>query len=164
MRRSSDYGGQPIRRGARLAFAVAGVCTATPLLAVTVGHEMSLAAAERAQARALTRALTRPGPACPELARAEFEARHRPLKNVFDYGGVRFARRFGHADCTMIGRYEPGGGEAYPVCRFTAPAVLRVTPNQGRAVIFEVGVGRAARVVVRDGRVRCVLTGPFGLS
>lgn len=160
MRRSSDYGGQPIRRGARVAFAVAGVCTAAPLLAVTVGHEMSLAAAERVQARALTR----PGPACPELARAEFEARHRPLKNVFDYGGVRFARRFGHADCTMIGRYEPGGGEAYPVCRFTAPAVLRVTPNQGRAVIFEVGVGRAARVVVRDGRVRCVLTGPFGLS
>ena len=161
MRRSGDYGGQPIHRARALVFAVVAACVAAPLMVFTVLHELGVAADDRAQARALTRELTRAGPACQEITEAQHLLRRRPLKNVFDFGGVRFGRRFGHADCRKIGLYEAGAGDGYPACRFTAPAVLRVATAQGPARIFDVGVGRSATVSVHDGVARCTLTAPF---
>lgn len=160
MRRNSDFGGQPLRRGRTLPFAIAAIVSATPLLAVTIKHDLSALARQRNAAQALTRALNLPGPACPEITEPEFLARRRPLKNVFNFSGVRFARRFGHADCMMIGLYEPGAGDGYPACRFTAPAVLHVAPAEGPTRIFDVGVGRRAIVTVRGGEPRCVLAAP----
>lgn len=161
VQRSADYGGQPIPRARAVAFTVAAACVAAPLITLTVCHELKIAADHRAQARALTRELTQPGPACPEITEAEHLLRRRPMRNVFAFNGVRIGRRFGHADCRMIGLYEAGAGDGFPACRFTAPAVLRVAPADGPARIFDVGVGRSATVTVRGRLARCTLTAPF---
>ncbi|MDO8800018.1 hypothetical protein [Phenylobacterium sp.] len=144
-----------------MAFAGVAVCVAAPLVALTVWHELEIAADHRAQARALTRDLTRPGPACREISEAQHLRRRRPMRNVFAFNGVWFGRRFGHADCMMIGLYEAGAGDGYPACRFTAPAVLRVAFAGGPVHIFDVGVGTSATVTVRDHVARCALTAPF---
>ncbi len=160
MRRDSDYGGQPVVRGRPWVFAVVAALIVAPLLAVVVRHDLATEASKRAQALLMSRAFKGTGEACPEITPADLAARGRPLKNVFGFHQVWFARRFGHADCALIGQYEPGAGDGYPACRFTAPAVLRVTTvDQDRA--FDVGVGQAATVTVRDGVARCALTGPF---
>ncbi len=161
MRRSRDYGGQPIGRVRSWVFGLVMLCAAAPLLANVVAHDLSAGARARDLAHARTLALTALGPACPEISETAFDALRRPLKNIFGFNGVWFARRFGHADCTLIGQYEADGGDGYPACRFTAPAVLRVTPAKGPERIFDVGVGQAATVTVGRGVVRCTLTEPF---
>ncbi|CAN5807343.1 hypothetical protein BH11PSE1_BH11PSE1_23030 [soil metagenome] len=160
MRRDSDYGGQPVVQGRPWVFVVAAALIAGPLLVVVVRHDLAAEASKRAHALLMSRAFTGTGKVCPEITPADLAARGRPLKNVFGFHQVWFARRFGHADYALVGEYEPNAGDGYPACRFTAPAVLRVTTvDQDR--VFDVGVGQAATVTVRDGVARCALTEPF---
>ena len=158
LRRTIDYGGQPTPRSRVMVLCLVAACTAPPMVFLVAAHELEAAARTRAQARGLTRSFIHSGKACGEISEAAHRLRRRPLRYTFQYGGVSFARRFGHADCRMISLYEPGGGDGYPACRFTGPAVLRVTAAGGPPRIFDVGVGRPAAVFVRDGQPHCRLT------
>lgn len=100
------------------------------------------------------------GPPCPRLASdALLRAARRP-PHVFDYGGVRFARQYGHASC--VGFREDGlfNEAIYRVCQFSAPAILAVTAG-GREEAFKPGVGHRATVTIRGGRASCVVGGWF---
>ena len=119
---------------------------ARPASLCAAAHEPEAAAQTHARARSLTRSFTHSRKACQEISEAAHLLRRRPLRYAFQYGGVSFARRFGHADSRMIGLNEPG------------PAILRVTAAGGPPRIFDVGVGQPAAVFVRDGQPHCRLT------
>lgn len=109
--------------------------------------------------RAMKRAWAINGPACPVVAAtpALFGALG---PKEFDYGGVGFARRYGHVDC-MAAREGPlGDRHVYRVCQFSAPMTVGVTAG-GQTRLFKAGVGQAATVTVRRGEVSCVVGGWF---
>lgn len=108
---------------------------------------------------AMRRAWNIAGPACPtaEASPALFGARG---PKTFDYGEVRFARRFGHVSCVAPPERGMVSDKVYRVCQFTAPAALSVTA-EGRTSLYKPGVGRRATITVRDGQVSCVLGGWF---
>lgn len=100
------------------------------------------------------------GLACPtvrDLSRPPFGARG---PQTFDYGGVSFARRYGHVYCVAPIDGPLGGREVYRVCQFSAPMTVGVTTG-GKTWLFKPGVGRTATVTVRRGEVRCVVGGWF---
>lgn len=78
----------------------------------------------------------------------------------FDYGGVRFARRYGHVSC--VAPREDGfmSETTYRVCQFSAPATVTVTQG-GETTVFRPGAGHPATVTIRDGRASCVIGGWF---
>lgn len=101
------------------------------------------------------------GPPCPVSASpAAPSAGPRALKYEFDYGGVTFARRFGHVSCVAPRVHELLNRGFYRVCQFSGPATISVTTER-RTVVFKPGVGRRATVTVRDGEPSCVLGGWF---
>jgi hypothetical protein len=108
---------------------------------------------------AMRRAWNIVGPACPvvEASPTLFGAKG---PKAFDYGEIRFERRFGHVSCVAPAKRGMVGGEVYRVCQFTAPAALAVTTG-GRTSLYSTGVGQRATVTVRDGQVSCVLAGWF---
>jgi hypothetical protein len=101
------------------------------------------------------------GPPCPMAAPpSQSEAGRRPLK-VFEYGGVSFARRFGHVSCVGLsegGVFDPRS--IYRVCQFSSPARLAVT-TADKTVFYAPGVAQKATVTVRNGTPSCVLGGWF---
>jgi hypothetical protein len=99
------------------------------------------------------------GPPCPVISPAAAFGADTPYE--FSYGGVRFARRFGHASCAspLEGGLIPGA--PYRVCQFTGPAVVGVATSEG-VTIFKPGVGHRATVTIRDGKASCVIGGWFG--
>ncbi len=100
------------------------------------------------------------GPPCPRLASDAILRTSRRPPHVFDYGGVRFARQYGHASC--VGFREDGlfNPAIYRVCQFNAPATLAVTTG-GQQLAFKPGVGHHATVTIRGGRASCVVGGWF---
>ena len=108
---------------------------------------------------AMRRAWNIAGPACPVVEpSATFFGAKGP--KGFDYGGIRFERRYGHVSCVAPAKRGMVGGEVYRVCQFTAPAALAVTAD-GRTHLYKTGVGQRATVTVRDGQVSCVVGGWF---
>ena len=100
------------------------------------------------------------GPACPvvrDLSPPPFGARG---PKTFDYGGVGFARRYGHVDCVAPTDGPLGDRKVYRVCQFSAPMTVGVTAG-GETWLFKPGVGRPATVTVRRGEVTCVVGGWF---
>ena len=108
---------------------------------------------------AMRRAWDIAGPACPvvEASPTLFGAKG---SKAFEYGEIRFERRFGHVSCVAPSKRGMVGGEVYRVCQFSAPAALAVT-TEGRTSLYKTGVGRRATVTVRDGQVSCVVGGWF---
>lgn len=96
------------------------------------------------------------GPPCPVLTKAEFDALAVKPEKTFIFNEVTFVRRFGHVECNVISH---GGGTGFaPLCRFNAPAVLKVTTRQGE-FYFKTGVGRPVTVSTPDGIPKCVVAG-----
>jgi len=116
---------------------------------------------EIADATASGRVAGLDGPPCPTLTPAAFAAYRLPPQKAFIFNGVRFARRYGHADCSTLADPVKKGGAFVPVCQFTGPVVLSVTTASG-SWYFEPGAGRAATVFVPEGPPRCVLAARFG--
>ena len=83
----------------------------------------------------------------------------KPAK-VFDYGGIGFARHFGHVSCVAWregGVFDP---DIYRVCQFNAPGAVTVTTRE-QTVRYQPGVGRRVTVSVRQGQPSCVMGGWF---
>ena len=99
------------------------------------------------------------GEPCPVLTREEYEARGSKAKQAFITNDIRYERRYGHADCSVIAA-EKGGTEFIPVCQFSGPSLLTVTTAKG-TFYFAPGTGKPATVMTRDGVPSCVLASNF---
>ena len=95
------------------------------------------------------------GEPCPVLTREEYEARGSKAKQAFITNDIRYDRRYGHADCSII-KAGGAGNDFVPVCQFSGPAQVVVTTAKG-AFHFAPGVGRPATVATRDGVPTCVI-------
>ena len=149
-----DFGVRKTRRNipfVPLALVVAGLLLA--------GTRLMYWREVRTVVAAQTRQMTLGGQPCPGLTRQAFVDGHMAASLVFDFGDVRFARRFGHVDCSMVAE-RGGAGAFYPVCDFTGPAVLVVTTKKGE-VYFAPGVGNGATVSVAHDQPRCFMGSKF---
>ena len=95
------------------------------------------------------------GDPCPTLTKADYEARGAKAKQAFITNDIRYDRRYGHADCSIV-KAGGAGNDFVPVCQFSGPAQLVVTTGKG-AFYFAPGVGRPATVATRDGVPTCVI-------
>lgn len=150
----------PRRRKNTLRWIVIGGGVALAVAAV-ITTEVLRRQHELADAAASSQAALVDGPPCPTLTPAAFAASKLPPKKAFVFNGIRFARRYGHADCSTLADPVKKGGAFIPVCQFTGPAVISVTTPKGE-FYFEPGVGRSATVFVPDTGPRCVLAARFG--
>lgn len=94
---------------------------------VTVGISSYL---QREGLLAASTAVVRPetlvGEPCPSLTKAEYEARPTKAKQAFISNDIRYERRYGHVECSVIAAAD-NGTAFVPVCQFTGPALLTVT-------------------------------------
>lgn len=97
------------------------------------------------------------GPSCAIVTALPATSRS---PKAFEYGGVHFERRFGHVACTPVPKSASLNAATYPVCQFSGPAAVAVTTGD-QTIVFKPGVGRAATVSVRDGKISCVVGGWF---
>lgn len=124
-------------------------------VAALIYSQMHQRALEIATATAAAKPWELKGPPCPAPSGWAADAKHAPAK-AFIFNGIKFARRYGHADCNAVAGPK-GHGPAYvPLCQFSSPAVLAVTTEQG-TFHFAPGVGRPATVSVVDGVPKCVI-------
>lgn len=94
------------------------------------------------------------GEPCAVLTKDEYVARGAKAQHAFITNDIRYERRYGHADCSIV---KGGGGNDFvPVCQFSGPAQLVVTTGKG-AFYFAPGVGRPATVATHDGVPTCVI-------
>lgn len=145
--------------GQKVTFAVAGLI-AVALPAWLVGGSYLR---QRDAALSLAREADIKGAPCPELTRAQFEARGLKTPKSTTYEGVIFSRQFGHVECRGV-RY--GGGwssRVYPVCQFTSPNVLHVKTRKGEWYFFP-GMGQAATVGTPNDEAQCVMAANFTMQ
>ena len=112
--------------------------------------------------RSLTKEWTRPGPACPVVAKISAAARGAKPPAPFTYLGTHFAYQIGDVECADVPAESVFDPSHHTVCQFDAAGAIEVT-TAGRTTIFEPGVGHGAMVTVRKGQVSCVVagSGPF---
>jgi acyl CoA:acetate/3-ketoacid CoA transferase beta subunit len=131
-------------------------------VALTIGiyswrHNNAVLAVENAQLR---KAYVIDGPPCPTLSPAQYAALTLKPNKSFIFREVTFARRFGHADCGVLGALNPKDRGGVATCHFSGPAVLRVTTARGTSY-FQPGIGYPATIFASDTSVRCVLASNF---
>lgn len=95
------------------------------------------------------------GEPCAVMTKAEYEARGAKAAHAFITNDIRYERRYGHADCSIV-KAGGTGNDFVPVCQFSGPAQVVVTTDNG-AFYFAPGVGRPATVATRDGVPTCVI-------
>ena len=95
------------------------------------------------------------GEPCAVMTKAEYEARGAKAVHAFITNDIRYERRYGHADCSIV-KAGGAGNDFVPVCQFSGPAQVVVTTDKG-AFYFAPGVGRPATVATRDGVPTCVI-------
>ena len=95
------------------------------------------------------------GEPCAVMTKAEYEARGAKAAHAFITNDIRYERRYGHADCSIV-KAGGTGNDFVPVCQFSGPAQVVVTTDKG-AFYFAPGVGRPATVATRDGVPTCVI-------
>ena len=95
------------------------------------------------------------GEPCAVMTKAEYEARGAKAAHAFITNDIRYERRYGHADCSIV-KAAAAGNDFVPVCQFSGPAQVVVTTDKG-AFYFAPGVGRPATVATRDGVPTCVI-------
>ena len=163
-RGARDYGGarrNPSRRIWATALLV-GAAIGVTITGGALGFDGFMRQAQAvAQSRELTAAFDIHGRPCPTLTPAAYATQGIQPRMAFEFGKVRFARRFGHADCAVVGYRDDGGGGGHPVCQFTGPALLAITVDRVESY-FAPGIGTPATVSVEGGRARCVLATRLG--
>ena len=100
------------------------------------------------------------GPPCPVVARPAWIVVGSKPPKAFEYGGIGFARHFGHVSCVGWregGMFDP---DVYRVCQFNAPGAVTVAFGR-QTISYQPGVGRRATVSVRRGQPSCVMGGWF---
>jgi len=154
-----DYGDARRNRSLRI-WAVAVMTAAGIGLAISgglFGYDWFTRQAQAvAQSRSLTAAFDIKGDPCPALTHEAYLAQGVAPRMAFEFQKVKFARRFGHADCAVVDYRDAGGGGGHPVCQFTGPALLVIT-SEGTESYFAPGIGRPATVSVEHGQAHCVL-------
>lgn len=127
---------------------------------VTVGVTASM---KRAGLLAASTEAVRPetlvGEPCPVLTAEAYEAGGAKAKQAFITNDIRYDRRYGHVECSVIAA-EKGSTEFIPVCQFSGPALLKVTTAKG-AFYFAPGTGKPATVITHDGVPSCALVSNF---
>jgi hypothetical protein len=108
------------------------------------------------------KAWTITGPSCPRITKAEFLGNHHKGPRRFDFEGVAFFRRTGHAECAVIRDQGGRGNHRFQVCQFTSPDDLLIRAS-GRDWYFRPGPGQAATVSLATGQPACVLASHFSL-
>lgn len=145
--------------GEKLVIGVA-VIAAVALPAWVVGGSLLK---QRAENIALAREWSIDGHPCPQVTRAEFEARGLKAPKGTVYAEATFFRQFGHLTCSPIAYGGGTGLGAYAVCQFTGPNVLRVKTAKGEWY-FVPGIGQPATIATPHGEAKCVLAGNFRAS
>lgn len=110
--------------------------------------------------QAMKRAWTITGPPCPVVERPAWRVVGSKPPKAFDYGGVGFARHFGHASCVAWREGPLFDTEVTRVCQFNAPGAVTVA-TEGATVSYQPGVANRATVSVRRGQPTCVMGGWF---
>ena len=95
------------------------------------------------------------GKPCAEVAMAAFEANRAKAEQVFGYEDWRFARAYGHAECTELAADGGRGWTTYPACRFTGPDVVKVTSPRGEARYYVTGPGHGVVLSFPHGQPAC---------
>jgi hypothetical protein len=99
------------------------------------------------------------GEPCPVLTPEAYAARPVKAKQGFSSNDIRYERRFGHVECSVIAARK-GATDFIPVCQFSGPSLLTVTTAKG-TFYFAPGTGKPATVMTRDGVPSCVLASNF---
>lgn len=110
--------------------------------------------------QAMRRAWTITGPPCPVVKRPDWIVVGSKPPKAFAYGGIGFARHFGHASCVSWregGMFDP---DIFRVCQFNAPGAVTVAVG-GRTTTYQPGVGHRATVSIRRGQPSCAMGGWF---
>jgi len=118
---------------------------------------------ERAENIALARDWSVDGRPCPQITRAQFDARRLKANKGLIYEDVKFYRQIGHMSCSSIINDGGTGLGVYAVCQFTGPNVLRVVTAKGEW-IFEPGMGQPATIATPHGEAHCVMASNFTLT
>lgn len=84
---------------------------------------------------------------------------HKPPK-AFEYGGVGFARHFGHVSCVAWREGGPFRQDIRRVCQFNAPGEVTVA-LAGRTISYQPGVAQPVTVTIAHGQPSCVMAGWF---
>jgi len=110
--------------------------------------------------QAMQKAWTITGPPCPVVARPAWIVVGSKPPKAFEYGGIGFARQFGHVSCVAWregGMFDP---DIYRVCQFNAPGAVTVAVG-GQTISYQPGTARRATVSIRRGQPSCVMGGWF---
>ncbi len=145
--------------GEKVVIAIAGLC-AVALPAWLMGGTFLK---ERAENIALARDWSVDGRPCPQITRAQFDARGLKAQKGLIYEDVKIYRQFGHLSCSSIANDGGTGLGVYAVCQFTGPNVLRVVTRAGEW-FFEPGIGQPATVATPHGEAHCVMASNFTLT
>lgn len=95
------------------------------------------------------------GPPCPTATWADLNRIPRPLAQVKDHGGARFARISGAVACNDTA--DGIGVMTGAICQFNRPRALAVW-SKGGSALFQFPGGQPATVTVSDSRPpRCVM-------
>lgn len=97
------------------------------------------------------------GEPCPTITEQAYDAAPLSVSETRFYG-MRFERRVGHVMCTRV--VAAGHKDKQPVCQFTGPVFLRAEAA-GQHAYFAPGQGKAARVAMVDGKLRCAVVPKF---
>ena len=99
------------------------------------------------------------GPPCPTATWADLNRIPRPLAQVKDFGGARFARISGAILCNDT--TDGIGVMAGAVCQFNRPRALAVW-SKGGSALFQFPGGQSATVTVSDRHPpRCVMAAHY---
>jgi hypothetical protein len=148
-----------VRRHPLLDSVAGQVVNLTGLMLVILSIPAFLIHETWSQQEAMRQAWSIAGPACP-VVQASPKSFGDKGPRSFEYGAVRFDRRYGHASCVAPPERGMVSEKTYRVCQFSAPSTLAVTSG-GRTVVYKPGTGRRATVTVRDGQISCVVGGWF---
>jgi hypothetical protein len=130
------------------------------LLMMLMSIPLYIAVVAWAGDRQMQAAWTIKGPPCPIVARPDrMVVGSKPAK-AFDYGGVGFARHFGHASCVAWREGGLASREITRVCQFNAPGAVTIA-LPGRTISYQPGIARRATVSIRHGQATCVRAGSF---
>jgi hypothetical protein len=155
---ATRYGGKGLRR-----FGLAHAILAALAITAVIGFATFQFVQTRNENVGQAKAWDIKGPPCPMLTQAEWTAKHWEAKKLLDYGGIRFGRAAGDADCAEIKQSGGFGLFSDLVCQFTSPAALTVTSKAG-TWFFVPGVGQPSTLIIHKDVPRCVMASNFTLQ